>query len=126
LNPRSLPEIREASALFEAWERNVRDPGAAQRFGEAVQLLDDYLEGEPDSPHRAFIKNLKLANARRLIRLLGEVDKSDLSAWVQYADVLVRLLDREAQAAIAADASLKQALDGFLKPLGLNPWVSNP
>ncbi len=107
--------------LFEAWERNVRDPGAAQRFGEAVQLLDDYLEGEPDSPHRAFIQNLKLANARRLIRLLGEVDKSDLSAWVGYADVLVRLLDKEAQAAIAADASLKGALDGFLKPLGLKP-----
>ena len=117
VDPRSVPELREASALFEAWERNVRDPGAAQRFGEAVQLLDDYLECEPDSPHRPFIGNLRLANARRLLRLLGEVDKSDLAAWVEYADVLVRLLDRDAQAAIAGDASLKGALDAFLKPL---------
>ena len=117
VDPRSVPELREASALFEAWERNVRDPGAAQRFGEAVQLLDDYLECEPDSPHRAFVENLRLANVRRLIRLVGQVDKSDLSAWVEYADVLVRLLDGEAQAAIAGDASLKGALDAFLKPL---------
>ena len=117
-DPRSVPEIREASALFETWERNPRNPGAAQRFGEAVQMLDDYLECEPDSPHRPFIENLKLANARRLIRLLGQVDKSDLSAWVEYADVLVRLLDSDAQAAIAGDASLKSAVDAFLKPLG--------
>ncbi len=117
VDPRSVPEIREASALFEAWERNVRDPGAAQRFAEALQMLDDYLECEPDSPHRPFIGNLRLANARRLLRLLGEVDKSDLAAWVEYADVLVRLLDSDAQAAIAGDASLKGALDAFLKPL---------
>ena len=57
-DPRSVPEIREASALFETWERNPRNPGAAQRFGEAVQMLDDYLECEPDSPHRPFIENL--------------------------------------------------------------------
>jgi hypothetical protein len=117
LNARSVPEIRAAAQLFEAWERNVRDPGAAQRFGEAVQMLNDYLECEPDSPHRPFIENLKLANARRLLRLLGEVDKSDLSAWVEYADVLVRLLEHEAQAAIAADASLKGEFDAFLKHL---------
>jgi hypothetical protein len=45
------------------------------------------------------------------------VDKNDLAAWVEYADVLLRLLDGEAQSAIAGDASLKGALDAFLKPL---------
>jgi hypothetical protein len=117
VDPRGVPEIREASALFEAWERNVRDPSAPQRFAEALQMLDDYLECEPDSPHRPFIKNLRLSNARRLVRLLGQVDKNDLAAWVEYADVLLRLLDGEAQSAIAGDASLKGALDAFLKPL---------
>jgi hypothetical protein len=117
VNPRSVPEIREASALFEAWEHNVRDPGAAQRFAEAVQLLEDYLECEPDSPHKAFIDNLKLSNTRRLLRLLRQVDKSDLSIWVEYANVLVRLLDKETQSAVTADASLKAELDAFLKPL---------
>ena len=117
MNPRSVPEIREASALFEAWEQNLRDPSAAQRLAEAVQLLDDYLDCEPGSPHRPFIENLKLANARRLLRLLGEVDRSDLATWVEYADVLVRLLEQEMQAAIAADASLKGAFEAFLKPL---------
>jgi hypothetical protein len=117
LNPRSVPEIREASALFEAWEQDVRDPSAAQRFAQAVQMLDDYLEGEPESPYRPFIENLKLANARRLLRLLGQVDRSNLATWVEYADVLVRRLGEEMQAAIAADASLKGEFDAFLKPL---------
>jgi hypothetical protein len=117
VNPRSVPEIREASALFEAWEQDVRDAGAAQRFAQAVQMLDDYLEGEPESAHRPFIDNLKLANARRLLRLLGQVDKSDLATWVEYADVLLRLLGKEMQAAIATDASLKGGFDAFLKPL---------
>lgn len=117
MNPRSVPEIREASALFEAWEEDLRDPSAAQRFAHAVQMLDDYLECEPDSPHRPFIENLKLSNARRLLRLLNKVERSDLATWVEYADVLVRLLDKEMQAAIAADASLKGEFDAFLKPL---------
>jgi hypothetical protein len=28
----------------------------------AVGLLDDYLEGEPDSPHRGFVQNPRLDN----------------------------------------------------------------
>src|SRR5688572_7596224 len=51
---RSVPEIRAAIALFEAWEASINEVNAAKRFGEAMQLLDDYLESEPDSPHRQF------------------------------------------------------------------------
>jgi hypothetical protein len=64
-DPRNVPEIREAIALFEKWEAGITDPAAAGRFAEAIQLLDEYRESEPDSPHKAFVQNLKVSNARR-------------------------------------------------------------
>lgn len=64
---RDVPEIREAIALFESWEKSINDSAAARRFTEAVQLLDDYLEAEPETPYRELIRNLKTSNTRSLL-----------------------------------------------------------
>jgi hypothetical protein len=112
-SPRAVPEIREALALFEAWERSINDAHAAARFTEAVQILDDYLECEPDSPHKAFIHNLRLSNTRRLLQQLTRVDKRDFALWLEYALAVLAAVDNEAQSVIAADPELKKDLDSF-------------
>jgi hypothetical protein len=112
-SPRAVPEIREALALFEAWERSINDVHAAARFTEAVQILDDYLECEPDSPHKGFIQNLRLSNTRRLLQQLTRVDKRDFALWLEYALAVLAAVDNEAQSVIAADPELKKDLDSF-------------
>jgi hypothetical protein len=115
---RAVPEIRQAVALFEAWERSINDVHAAGRFTEAVQILDDYLECEPDSPHKAFIHNLRLSNTRRLLQQLARLDKRDFSLWLEYALAVLASVDNEAQSVIAADPGLRKDLDSFKQVWG--------
>jgi hypothetical protein len=116
--PRSVPEIREAIALFEAWEASINHADAAKRFTEAMQLLGDYLDYEPDSPHRQFVKNLRLSNTRRLLQQLARVDRKDFGLWLEYALAVMALVDHEAAPVIAANAELKADLEAFLKVWG--------
>ena len=118
LNPRSVPEIREAIALFEAWERETSNVHAAKGFTEAVQILDDYLECEPESPHRGFIENLRLSNTRRLLQQLARIDKKDFSLWLEYALAALAAVEREAASVIAASPELKRELDSFMGAWG--------
>ena len=117
-NPRAVPEIREAIALFEAWERSINDLHAAKGFTEAVQMLDDYLECEPDSPHKAFIQNLRVSNTRRLLQQLTRVDKRDFSLWLEYALAVLAAVENEAQSVLAANPDLKKDLDSFKQVWG--------
>jgi hypothetical protein len=112
-SPRTVPEIRAAIELFEAWERSINDLHAAKGFTEAVQVLDDYLESEPDSPHRAFIQNLRLSNTRRLLQHLTRLDRNDFSLWLEYALAALAAVDKEAQSVIEAHPELKKDLDAF-------------
>ncbi len=116
--PRSVPEIREAIALFEAWEASINHADAAKRFTEAMQLLGDYLDYEPDSPHRQFVKNLRLSNTRRLLQQLAKVDRKDFGLWLEYALAVMAVVDQEAAPVIAANPELKADLDAFLKVWG--------
>jgi len=101
--------------LFEAWERSPNDVDAAKRFTEAVELLDDYLSVEPDSPHRGFVDNLKRANTRRLLERLSAVDRRDFGLWVEYAATALGAVKLEVQAIVALQPDLRAKLEAFLK-----------
>jgi hypothetical protein len=111
---RSIPEIREAITLFESWERSINDEAAAKRFTEAVELLDDYLECEPDTPYKAFIQNLRVSNTRRLLQQLARVDRKDFAIWLEYALAVVSVVDKEAESAMATQPELRKDYDAFL------------
>lgn len=111
---RNVPEIREAIALFESWEKSINDSAAARRFTEALELLDDYLEAEPETPHREFIRNLKTSNTRSLLQHLARVDRKDFSIWLEYALLVSSLVDKEAAPLMAKQPELKKDLDAFL------------
>lgn len=91
----------------------MNDLSAAKHFTEAVQLLDDYLECEPESPHKQFIQNLKVSNTRRLLQQLAQIDKTDFALWLEYALVALALVDREAESIMDANPGLKADFDAF-------------
>jgi len=111
---RNVPEIREAIALFESWEKSINDYDSARRFTEAVQLLDDYLEAEPETPYRELIRNLKISNTRRLLQHLARVDRKDFALWVEYALLVLSLVEKEAASVMAAQPELKKDFEAFL------------
>jgi len=115
---RSVPEIREAIELFESWERSINDLNAARGFTQAVQILEDYLEYEPDTPHRAFVQNLKLSNTRRLLQQLARVDRKDFALWLEYALAALSAVEKETRSAMAMNPELKRDLESFRRVWG--------
>lgn len=114
MTPREVTEIREAIGLFETWERTMNDARASRKFTEALELLNDYLEYEPETPHRRFVENLKLANTRRLLRDLAKIDRKDFEVWLEYVLALAGPVEKEAMALMRIDPELKRDYDAFL------------
>lgn len=112
-DPRSVPEIGAAIELFEEWEKAVGDPGAADLFARALEQLDDYLDAEPDTPHRTFIANIRIANIRRLLVQLSRVRPGDLGNWAGYAAVLTSR--PEVRTVLSRQPELKTAVDAFVE-----------
>ncbi len=117
-SPRDVPEIREAIALFEAWEASINDLEAAKGFTEAVQILDDFLESDPQTPHRAFVRNLKISHTRRLLQQLAKVDRADFSLWLEYAVSAVAAVSNEAESLMKANPELEADFASFQKVWG--------
>src|SRR3972149_1811038 len=114
VSPGGVPEIREAIALFESYERSSHDITAAKKFTEAIRLLNDYLEDEPETLHKNFIQNLKLSNTRSLLRNLARVNKKDFSAWGEHVFAVLVTANEEAEALMAAHPDLNKDFDAFL------------
>ena len=112
-NPRSVPVIREAITLFEEYEAVQHlDSAAAQQFLEGLQVLNDYLEIERDSPHREYIARLKVSHTRSLLRNLAKLDRKDGLAWAGHAAILM-LVNNEATALLQLYPDLKKDYDDF-------------
>ena len=116
-DPRLVPEIREAIRLLEQYEKSQLDYAAAQHFVEAVELLNDHLEAEPDSPHKDFISRLKMSHTRNLLRNLAKVNRADGFAWAGHVAILMNVND-EAKALTSAFPHLKEDYDEFLRVWG--------
>jgi hypothetical protein len=115
VDPRSVPEIREAIDLFESYERSSHNFEAAKKFSEAVRLLNDYVEGEPDTPYKSFIQNLRLAHTRSLLRHLARVNKKDFSAWAEHVFAVLVTANTEAEALMSDHPDLKKEFDEFFE-----------
>lgn len=114
MDPRDEPEIREALALLRRWESAAADPEAAGRFSQAIELLDGYLEGDPETPHRAFVENVKVAHTRRLLQQLARVDPREFGLWLEYALAVMSLVKGEAEALQKKHPDLRRDVDAFL------------
>jgi hypothetical protein len=69
---------------------------------------------EPNTPHTAFINNLKLANTRSLLRNLVKVNLKDGHAWGEHILLILVTVKAEAEALMAAHPDLEKDFDAFL------------
>jgi hypothetical protein len=116
-DPRSVPEIRDAIRLFEQYEKSQLDYAASRHFVEAVELLNDYLEAETDSPHKDFIRRLKMSHTRSVLRSLAKVNRADGFAWAGHVAILINV-NAEAEALTSAFPDLKEDYDEFFRVWG--------
>lgn len=112
-DPRTVPDIADAIELFEQYERSCGDLSAIRGFAEAVEILNDYLEYEPGSPHRDFIQNLKFSYTRALLRKLAAVDKEDVTSWCEHIFTVLVPLQSESETLMVIYPELRADFDAF-------------
>jgi len=64
------------------------------------------------------VQNLKVSNTRRLLQLLKQVDKSDVSSWMEYVHAVALVLREEAEALMTQHPELKKDFDAFIAVWG--------
>lgn len=116
-NPRSVPEIAEATQLLEGYERSAAHNADARDFSAAVEMLDDYLDENPQSIHRQFIENLRLSHTRRMLQKLSSLPPGDFSSMEHLCLVLVTVR-KEAENVMQRHPDLQRAYDALLKAWG--------
>ncbi|MBW1989945.1 MAG: hypothetical protein JRI97_10425 [Deltaproteobacteria bacterium] len=79
-------EIEEAKDRFEKAEVLTDPNKKAEELNEGLDLIELYLEDNPNcSPDiKQYIKNLKRAHTRVLLRQLTELPEVDMETWINY------------------------------------------
>lgn len=114
MNARSVPEIREALDALERYERSNAEYDDAQDFREALESLDEYLVDEPDSPHRAFIANVRTTHLRRLLERLGRLKHADDFTVIAHVVILRDTAAAEVQALLKSHPEWQPAFDALM------------
>ena len=90
MEPRAIPEIREADEMLQHAEKGFPTKESAQEYFEAFEILNDYLEAEkPAAQVSTFIENIKFSYAKATLTRLNEINTQDFDIFFHYFVTLV-------------------------------------
>ncbi len=116
---KELPEdVRKARSFLKEIERSGSHLKKIRYFENGINILDDYLEDSPQSPHKEFIMNIKLTYTRSLIKQLNEI-RPDMDEWVDYCSLLFSKVKKEVDRVQETDPDLKAKYEDFI-----NLWAN--
>ena len=118
MDPREIPEIREAVALLEGYEAAPLSYGSTDEFVLAIETLEDYLSQNPDSPHRQFIQNLRFSYTRRMLQRLSSIDKTDLFVSLEHILLVAHTVKAEAEKLMGEYPDLEKDFNALVKTWG--------
>lgn len=112
MNPRDIPEIREADHLLQTAERSFPSEESAEEFSEAFEILNDYLDNRsPVAAVENFIVNVKLSYTRSTLNNLNEINTKDVDIFFHYLVVLILKMKPEVDALRMQHPDLGTAFD---------------
>ncbi|SRR6266571_3198678 len=115
MDPKAVPEIREAITFLEGYDKGPLTYENAKHFALAIETLDDYLKDDPDSAHAPFVRNLKFSYTRRMLQRLSSVNKADAGLSLEHILFVVHTVKVEAEKLMSDHPELKKDFDALLK-----------
>jgi hypothetical protein len=113
---KQLPEeIKEARDLLAGFEKENDHSLKTGAFGEAIDILDDYLAVEPETEHKDFIENIKRTYTRKLLEGLHGLLGADMETWFQYIHLLLVKAPNEVEFNIWEHPRLDKDYQGFME-----------
>lgn len=113
---KDLPEeISEAIELLEKLEKLPDHKLRAGDFEQAIEVLNDYLSQNPDSPHTNFIEKIKLTYTRHLLEQLPKLSSLSFSEWLPYLSPFLFKAKKEIDTVIKRFPKLGENYRKFLR-----------
>ena len=76
-------ELKEAVRLLKEFEKSDNHTKRTRYFIEAIDLLNNYVEENPNSPDLVFIKNIKTSYTRILLEQSNDIKQIVSSLGIQ-------------------------------------------
>jgi hypothetical protein len=81
IKPMEVEEVAEAVKKLEEFDESLPSVEKLGYFQDGIELLNDYLADNPETPHAIFINNIKVRHTRRLLQFLTTIDSSNMLSW---------------------------------------------
>ncbi len=118
-----IEEIRDAIEMLKKFEANLPSVKYIDYFMDGIDTLNDYLADHPETPHKNFINNQKVAYTRRVLQFLKSIDSSDFSSWINVFFALFKSND-EIEKLSESNPDLKKDYDDFIEEWKETPELS--
>ncbi len=120
IKPLEIEEIAEAIEILEAFDKSLPSVERIDSFQEGIQILNQYLVDNPNTPHATFINNKKVAHTRRLLQFLTLIDSSNMGNWLKVTIALFEAKD-EMEKLTETYPEIKTDYDKFI-----DEWKDTP
>jgi len=93
MNHLKTEEIREATTNLSRFEATIPSVSAIDSFIDGIEIFNNYLDDYPDTQHKEFITNQKIAYTKKLLYNLRLIDSSNFTDWFQTVHALIKTGD---------------------------------
>ncbi len=107
-------ELKEARKLFAEFEKSNNHTIKTRTFSDAIDILNDYVEENADSPELAFIENIKKSYTRILLRQLNDMKEIEIHDWVNYTTLTILKVKDEVTTILSENPILEKGYDDFI------------
>ena len=108
-------DLSAALDLLRRSESSQDHEESADLLTDAIHLIDEYLDENPDSAHAPRMRNLKLTHTRRILSDITNAGHLNFVEWAGYLLLLIGKLEPEVQQLMAQDPNLRSGYDRFKK-----------
>jgi len=105
--------LEEVRRLFESAESESDPERKFSYLEEALDLSDDLLAENPDTPEAVVVRNVRQSHLRRLVVQLADMRNIDIVVWFNYLKLFTLRVKPEVEAILAADQALASSYRSF-------------
>jgi len=106
-------EIKEAVNLLKEFEKSDSHTKKTRNFLDAIDLLNDYIEENPDSSHLGYIRNIKTSYTKILLQQLNNISQIEIEDWVIYFTSVYNVKN-EVTKILSENPILKEGYENFI------------
>ena len=111
--PERPDELKEAERLLKEFEKSDSHTKRTRNFDDAIDLLNNYVEENPNSPDLVFIKNIKTSYTRILLEQSNDIKQIEMGDWIRYWSSFLKV-ESEATKMLSENPILKEGYKKFI------------